>query len=237
MADLYGSTNLPVAAPGTNDAISDPALGTILSWAQAVLEYECETSWLTIAPGEPLVRKVRPWKPERADFGADTELPALFCYSDDEKPQRYTDELFGRDRAIILLWIFPPGTQYALAQRSGILSGLEAALHKAIEMALGRHPAWVDSGDTDPDAATYGSSILDRAGLVHLRFTDARHAEIQIDMKAGATKFPAAMFEFSAREYFEQGTPSGLGSSIQMTIEQNGHADPAFTQVDIEPDS
>lgn len=237
MADTYGATTLPVSAPAALEAISDPGLSTILRWAKAIIESECETAWLTIAPGEPISRKERPWKPERSDFGASTDLPALFCYSDDQKPQRFADDLFGREREIVLLWVFPPGPHYELAQRSGILSGLEATLHKAIEMALGRHPAWVDPGDTDTDAPTYGSSILTRGGFGNLWFTDARHAEITIDAKSGAATYPAAMFEIKAREYFTQGTPTGLGTSIQMTFNQNGNADPAFVQTDIEPDA
>jgi hypothetical protein len=229
MTDLYGATSLPVVAPAENEAISDPALGTLLRWAQAVIEFECATAWSVVAPNEPIVRKGRPWKPEQSDFGADTDLPALFCYSD--------DEYFGGDRTISLLWVFPPGPYYELAQRSGILKGLRSALHKALEMALGRHPAWVDPEDTDEDAAAYGSSLLDRGGFVHLRFTDARHAEIQIDTSGAGATYPAVMFEFEAREYFTQGAPTGLGSAIQMTFNQNGSASPAFVQTDIEPDA
>src|SRR5512145_1435561 len=173
MTDLYGSAPLPVAAPAApTDALSDPALNTLLRWAKAIIEFECGVAWAAVAPGEPLVRKTRPHRPERHDFGSVNELPALFCYSDNARPQRYADALFGRDRTIALLWVFAPSDQFAAAKRSGILTGLGAALHKALEMALGRHPAWVDAGDPDPAAARFGSSILGRAGFERLTFVE-----------------------------------------------------------------
>lgn len=238
MTDLYGSAPLPVAAPAApTDALSDPALNAVLRWALAILNFECGAAWAAVAPGETLVRKTRAHRPERNDFGSVNELPALFCYSDNSRFQRYADALFGRDRTISLLWVFSPSDQFAAAERSGILAGLGAALHKAVEMSLGRHPGWVDTGDTDPHAARFGSSILNRTGFERLTFVESRYASIDLELPKGKASFDAVHFEFSAREYFHQGPLAESGSSIHLTINQNPSA-PAFVQVtDCEPPS
>jgi hypothetical protein len=235
VSDSYGAVLLPVEAPASpSHALSDTSIDTLLRWAKNIIEAKCGTAWAYVAPGEPIVRRVVSHRPERADFGADSGLPALFCYSDEGAPKRFADALFGRERNIVLLLVLPPCTQFDLARRSGVLSGLTAALHGALEgEPEWRDPAWVDYDDTDVAAPRWGSNILDRCGFDQMRMTVARQAEIPIDLQHGRAEYQAAYFEFAVVEYFRPGTPTSIGSSIGLTTNQNGNTSPAFVQTDV----
>lgn len=201
MADSYGATTLPVTAPSLveeyTEPVGDPGIVTVLSFAAAVLEYEAGHAWEEVAPGEPLIRKARPHDPREEDFSA-SALPALFAYRGDGRATRWSDGYWVEERPITLLWVYPPAQAEKMPARRGVGVALGRALHKALGPLNGRHPAWVVSGDTDEDAAAYGSDVLTHGGFQRLDVTSVRAAEIMI----GQAKYDGITIELEAREVF-----------------------------------
>lgn len=226
MTDTYGLTALPVALPGTGASVGDPGRDVLLAFLSAVITEECGAAWAVRAPGETLVRRTHAHDPNEEDF-ASNDLPALFCYRGDGRAYHFADGEFGDEIQIAVLWVFPPTTAERQADRRSIAVGLSRAIHKALGPLNGRHPAWVAAGDTDPFAADYGSSLLTLGGFETVRLDSFREATVKIDR----AEYPAFELLLVCREDFAPGAAAGLGTSIELTIEQNGHASPAFTQV------
>jgi hypothetical protein len=89
------------------------------------------------------------------------------------------------------------------------------ALHKALGPLNGRHPAWVVTGDTDTDAAAYGSDVLAHGGFQRLEVVAVRHAEITV----GQAKYDAVTVDVEAREVLTQDVT--LSGSTQITIRRD----------------
>jgi hypothetical protein len=225
MADTFGLTSLPLASPVGTASIADPGRDVLLSFLSAVITAECATAWAVRAPGEPVIRNGYAHDPNEEDFVA-KRLPALYVYRGDAKPGQFTDAEFGDETPVNALWVFPPAPSLRQYERRAIAQGLSRAIHKALGPLNGRHPSWVVAGDTDPYAAAYGSSVLTHGGFEWVRLTSSSEAAV----KVGSDEFAAVLLELGCREDFVAGTPTGLGTEIHMTIEQNGHADPAFVQ-------
>lgn len=231
MTDLYGATSLPVASvvDAEAEAIADPARATVLAFCRAVIEAECETAWEALAPGEPLVRTAHLHDPRHEDLGSNT-LPALFCFRGTQgKPQQYDDGTWGDETPIELLWVFPPAPHANQATRRGIRMGLSRALHKALGPLNGRHPSWVAVGDTDPYAATYGSSILTLGGFFSIGIETVREAEIKIDTGTGPVDLNGVLVTLACREDYEPGTVFS-GSQTIIVQQRDGDGVDGFTQ-------
>lgn len=201
MADSYGATTLPVTAPSLveeyTEPVGDPGIVTLLNFVAAVLEYEAGDAWDAVAPGEPICSKTRPHNPRKEDFSRET-LPALFAYPGDAKYTRWADGYWVRERPITLLWVHPPAQDGWMPARRGVQTAIGAALHKALGPLNGRHPAWVVTGDTDEDAAVYGSCVLTHGGFQSLEMGTVREADITV----GDVQYDGVTVEIQAREVF-----------------------------------
>ena len=218
MTFSYGATTLPVTAPSLVEAytepVGDPGLGVVLAFAAAVLEYEVGAAWEEVAPGEPLIRHARPHDPREEDFET-TALPTLFAYRGDGKLSRWSDGYWVEERPITLLWAYPPAQAAKMPGRRGVPVAIGRALHKALGPLNGRHPAWVVTGDTDTDAAAYGSDVLAHGGFQRLEVVAVRHAEITV----GQAKYDAVTVDVEAREVLTQDVT--LSGSTQITIRRD----------------
>ena len=215
MTFSYGATTLPVTAPSLVEAytepVGDPGLGVFLAFAKAVLEYEVGAAWEEVAPGEPLIRHARPHDPREEDFGT-TSLPTLFAYRGDGKLSRWSDGYWVEERPIALLWVYPPAQAEKMPGRRGVPVAIGRALHEALGPLNGRHPAWVVTGDTDPDAAAYGSDVLAHGGFQRLEVVAVRHAEITV----GQAKYDAVTVDVEAREVLTQTVTFSGASAITI---------------------
>src|SRR5512145_2731662 len=204
MADSFGKTSLPVAPVARNaggeptEPIGDPGLAVLASWAAAVLTAECGAAWLDLARGEPIVRRIYAHDPEKEDFDP-AHMPALFAHRGDGKHKHFADGEWGEERSISLLWVYPPAG-FEMPARRGIAVALGRALGKALGPLNGRHPAWVVTGDPDPSAARYGSSILTHGGFPTLNLTDTRTAEVTLEH---GVKYDGVVLELEAREDYQ----------------------------------
>ena len=218
MPDLYGATELPVQVPGAGETVGDPALDTLAAFIAAVLQFECWDAWEAVAKGEPLVRAAHTHNPRERDLSANL-LPGLFLFRSQVDPQSFTDADIGSESVITCLWVFPPTKDAVAATRLPIIAALERALHRAIGPRNGRHPAWVASGDTDPYAARYGSSILTHGGLMTATLGQFQHAAVEVQ----ETTFEAVQFELRIREDY---VPGDTLSGSQYIIVRRDAATP-----------
>ena len=194
-----------------------------------MLTAECGAAWLAIAPGETLIRKVHNHDPQQEDFTAE-ELPALFCWRADPKPQHFEDEHYGDESTIDLLWVFPPTASLTQSKRRSIALGLSRALHKALGPLNGRHPAWVVAGDTDPFAARYGSSLLDWGSFRMIEIDSVRSADIPIHSRDTTVNYHGVFLSLKCQEEFVTGD-SFDGFPTLITInQQTTDGDVGFVQ-------
>jgi len=241
MTDYHGAAPLPVASRGsdpadpteTSPAFSDPGLVVLADFMRAVIRDEVNTAFATDFATEGAVcRKAYPHDP-REDLLESNYLPALFCWRGSIDPKRFGDKgLDGTESTVQCFWVFPPADELAMTQMAPVLHGIAAALVKAIEAGNGRHPAYVVTGDTDPFAADYGSSILDHGGFWVVDFDgDFRFSEVRI---GAAEPLQAIFWQLKVREHHVPGVPDDRGDAIHLTIDQPGD-DPIFSQEIWEP--
>jgi hypothetical protein len=165
MADTFGALELPAQIPTASDTVTDPALDVIGEFSAAVLNFYAGDAWAWAAvavDSTPFVKTVNTHNPEDVEFNS-RDLPALFLWRSRGITERLADDwLIARDN-VTLLWVPRPEAQKKRARRSPIFNAFEKFLAPAFEN--GRDPAWIKAGDTDPFAASRGSSFLDWAGL------------------------------------------------------------------------
>lgn len=153
MADTFGSVELPVAVDA--EPIGDPALAKLGAFLQAVLNAKLSAAWVALRPrtGDAAlpVRTVLTRSPKRAF--ADKVLPALFVYRTRAEFTRDAEDFDQDHGEIRVTWIFPPDPEAKEAPRSQFFNAVAKTVRAAIEAE--RHPAWVDTIDTDPNDAQY----------------------------------------------------------------------------------
>src|SRR5688572_28412418 len=163
MAHAFGLLPLPTTAPAVGTTAGDPALDKLRDFFAAVLNAYGQTAWSAVAPTQQVVAFKFSRKPEEGNF-VDRQLPAIFLWRERRVRQRLADEFITATTQLVLLWVPEPAEQEKNASRwpfaaNAIYDVIVAAVH------LERHTGWIDSGDTDPLAATRGSNILDRCLL------------------------------------------------------------------------
>lgn len=171
MADQYGDLQVPAQqppddGPGAGQPV-DRVLDCIGAYLKAVLIADIGEMWDAAAPGlAGVVRRVFTADPEDVLLN-ESHLPALFVWDPEQaNHQQLADDWWTTDRSIVVLWMLEPGAIDKREIRMRIQSSLTETIHHSL--AMGRHPAWVDPNDTDPTAATRGSVLIKRAGLITL---------------------------------------------------------------------
>lgn len=166
MGDHFGAMTLPATAGQL-----DPALGTLLSFARAVLLASVQPGWGDLDPRQ-IVHTTGAYDPRRGAI-VDDKLPGLFAFRSRGDFTDLAQGLVEHEGAITIAWIFPPGR----VERRELQDAVVVALAKALAVALsdGRHPAWTHPDDeADPDAirlpaaaptvdTTYSGAALDGA--------------------------------------------------------------------------
>ncbi len=168
MSDTFGALPIPLPAPAdpTTQAVGDPALDVWASYFKAVVNANGGAAWAAAFPRRsgtqaspgaqiPPVLATFTHQPTDETIAPFNEnaLPALFVYRASGPGPKYEgiDRRVARD-VMIVLWVFPTGSQAADRIRAPYVNGLVKILEKAVEDY--RDPAWVYPGDTDPTAAT-----------------------------------------------------------------------------------
>lgn len=167
MADRFGAISLPASPPAKDEALTDPLLTYALGYFKAVINANGTAAWQARIPdGSIPVNKTHPHDPLELSF-VENDLPALYMWETDGSEgttERLAEDIFIDHRNVHVLWIMPPEPEEKQKYRVQFTNAVRKSLILAIER--GRHPAWVVSGDTDPQAATRGSVFMRWAGII-----------------------------------------------------------------------
>lgn len=164
MADQFGALEFPAQAPNlaAGDSVTDPRLDKLGGFLQAVLNADVGLAWNVVSPGKKFVEQMFTNDPADSTFN-ERDLPSLFVYDARSTSNQMADDLVEDVSQVTVLWVPQNVDQARRSLRSTGVNGLKKSVERAFY--LGRHPAWVDPGDPDPDAAMLGSVLMTRAGL------------------------------------------------------------------------
>ncbi len=168
MADAYGAIALPLAAPGDDEAATDPGLSLIGNYFAAVLNARAQTAWSVVDPPItglataagpvviPVVKTVYTHDPNEVVFN-ERDLPGLFLWrSGGAKPEWIAEDYRTTNDTVTCLWIFAPAQQQSRRIRRPFWNGVYKLLDRAIEAQ--RDPAFAVEDDPDPLAATVAAA-------------------------------------------------------------------------------
>lgn len=162
MADTFGAVPVPIPPPCGEEPVSDPALGHLAAFVRAVLNADAAGAWSRVARTQP-VNRIFTHDPEKVDV-SDRDFPAVFVWREASNPVRVADDWMTDTALFEILWLFEPAPQLKQARRAPFLNGILKPLMRAFH--VGRHPAWVLAGDTDPRAQTRGSLLWKHCGFM-----------------------------------------------------------------------
>lgn len=224
MPDTFGALQLPAQIPAAGKSVTDPALDVIGAFCQAVMNKYAGDAWAAVAPESPvLVKSVNVHDPQDAEFSS-SMLPGLFLWRSRSVIEYLADDVMVDHATVQIAWVPSPAVQKKRANRRGIFNGVAKTL--SVALWNGRDSAFIDAGDTDPDAASRGSVLADRAGLMTLfvaKGLTPTSVEIQVD--GGETrKYIGYAMEIEIQEALEF-DPSVHGvapTSVQVDIDEDG---------------
>jgi hypothetical protein len=200
-------------APGDVTPVIDPALETLGAFFRAMIEHYCGDAWASIAPGEPIVRKLSiGHDPEEFDFqDGDTPLLALWRESEGT-PHRLTDGNAQGTSTVHVLWVMAPADEQKLAARSPFFN----LVNKAMLLALAneRDPCWIKAGrESNPVDRTYGSYVWGYAGIDGWDYAGLRRVPIKVPIGGQHQDFASYLATWTIRESTDN-DPAAFGSTI-----------------------
>lgn len=196
VTDRFGAITLPVEIPQGKEPVSDRFLFYALDYFKAFVNAKGARAWNAVQPGQLPIKTTFAHDPEQVAFNT-SDLPALFMWRDESGAAGGAfspasafewiaeDYLIAND-TVRILWCFPIAEQSIRRIREPILNGLVKAMAVAFE--IGRDPSWRVPGDTDGQAATYGSLFVHWAGCMFLAMSRWQRRALVIHTSEGTTK-------------------------------------------------
>lgn len=241
MGDIFGALPLPVPVPtartdlpttiaATAVSLADPCLDTLLSYIQAVLDFELTTTWAIRAPGNQIKKAARFTSTNDPLEGTllDNQLPGLFLFrSKGENATKYAGDLPATEEVLILQWVFPADTQHKERLRNNVINGLTKALVLALEHGV--HPAWTVTTDNAQTAAIrlaaatpIAATVYSGAGLTGLTgggtVNAARPVSVTTTAATGAYNVASAITITGTLPSGE----TGFTDTLQLTLANGG---------------
>lgn len=200
-------------APGDVTPVIDPALETLGAFFRAMLERYCGEAWRSLAPGEPLVRKLSiGHDPEQVDF-CENDTPLLALWRNAEgKPTRLTDHNAQSNTTVSVLWVMAPADEQKLAARSPFFN----LVHKTFLLALAqeRDPCWIKAGqEANPIDRTYGSYVWGYAGIDGWDYAGLQRVAVQVPTGDGSQTYGSYLATWTIQESSEA-DPTAYGTTI-----------------------
>lgn len=182
MAHKVGALVLPAPSPAPGQSLADPALDILVEYFQVALETWLGEAWKSVAPKEPICKKVSKHDPEDCDF-FEGDLPLLSVWrSGDATNSRLADAYQESITQLRVLWVPPPTTTAKKVVRYNFLNGFSKAINEAV--TLSRIPQYVHSSEVgDAAAECYGSDIEDLCGIDVWRVQSV--APVPVDVPRG----------------------------------------------------
>lgn len=196
MSDSSGALTFPLVATRDGQIAGDPALGYLGEFLRVSLNQRCNGMWNSpgVCPGRDTVANVFQHDPKK--LFDELRLPALYLWRGKSTHERIADELFKRSSDIYLAWIFEGAAEAHLVKRSPFLNAVAAAMQLAL--IVDRHPLWLVDGDTDPKAATHGSSITGYCGWSRLQAAEDEPQEFIFQRIEPSVPLPYYGFQMRA---------------------------------------
>lgn len=138
------------------------------AYLQAFLRRYAGAAWKAAAPGSlDIVQGVYTHDPEQYFFKVE-HLPALYLFRTDGAPtaEQITADVRYEEDTVRVFWVLPPADQLKQPGRARAISRVGRFIKQAL--LRGQDPSFVIDGDTDPQAATWGSVVIRHAGLTKL---------------------------------------------------------------------
>lgn len=170
MADSFGLLTLPASAGDT--PVGDPGLYKLAQFIAAVINDNTSTAWSSAQPAPggsetPTVKTILLFNPEQQSAN-DEHFPALFVWRELGRLGENAQDRLESIDTVKLLWVFPKRARTEARAREQFANSVVKSVAKAIR--LGRDSAWLDTGDTDPVAASVAadadSFLLSKATLL-----------------------------------------------------------------------
>jgi hypothetical protein len=202
----FGALPLPAPAPGAGETAGDPGLDVVLSFCMAVLLADVNAAYKAVAPETGnVVKNVFSHNPADGVF-EQKQLPALYAWRTTGDSERLADDIELDSSVISMLWVFVPAKQDNQRVRSPLINAVAKALKAAL--LTGRHPAWQQTGDPEPQAAWNGSFLWEWAGWWSLDKVSTKPASLDVDFDGEKARFPALQIDLTVHERAVRGLPS-----------------------------
>lgn len=180
MSDYFGALALdivpiPVRGPtvggvigGFDQPAGDPLLYYLGSYLQAVVNSRCGAAYAGLDPRKDrptlnglAVTEVDYVDPADHSFNA-RDLPAFFISRDTFPAARIADDMYVQRSHIAVSWVPRPDNLQRRQEITPFVNAIAMTVNRAI--IRGRDPGWIVPGDTDPQATTFGSSLIGWTG-------------------------------------------------------------------------
>jgi hypothetical protein len=230
----YGAIELPLPEPTTDtEAVTDPALDTILAFCQAVLNTNGMAGWAALAGDDKLpVKSVHAHDPEENALNS-KHFPALYLFrSSAAEPAAWiADDYRVTTDELTLIWVFPWAPQGVQKRRTAYVNGLLKLLDAGF--AEQRDPAWIATGDTDPDATRLGSHLLTRAGLWSLTPGRWQRAPVAVNVEGATGKERIAYWAVRLPLVVQERLVRATGGPLKGNVKVQTTDDPAFVKAEL----
>jgi hypothetical protein len=202
--DKFGSLPLdPVPSPVRGETKGDvigsfqqPAGDNLIfylgEYLKTVINAKCGPAWAQIekfdsktmsASGRLPVNELDYVDPEDRAFNA-RDLPALYLYRDSFPATKVGDDMYAQTSRVAAYWVPSPAVLQRRQERATFVNAIAAVINRAI--IRGRDPSWIVPGDTDPDAADFGSSLLIWTGCyAPIALVESKRSVVQIEGHEG----------------------------------------------------
>jgi len=233
MSHNFGLLELPAEPPVGDDPLTDKGLAMLGDFLATVVRFYLKDAWSTVAPSEPVIRKVLCYDPKDYAFGL-SDLPALYLWRLKSVPERDADDLWTSTDTVWAMWVYPPSASHNAPKQEPIFNGYS----KCVQMAIhrGKDPSWVNADDTDANKDFQGSSLFRLAGFDRVDISQIEQSSLIV----GSESYPAILTTFEVQETATLdpallGFASGL--ELHVTTAETLEADALTFNERIRPDA
>lgn len=191
MSSGVAGINVPkVPVPDSPSGV--PYIDTIATeLAQGIRRYTANL-WTSIAPNEPIIKKLYVRRPDAGDFKVD-DLPAFYVWPTRVlERKRLADEIVIKKVRLTLMWVYPPAQEVKFQKRLSFWPNIDDALHLMVDPA----------GSSARQSSEFdGYTIQTLAGLYDAFLGDAEQTTISLGKEGLEVDYFAVAWVFDAVVY------------------------------------
>jgi hypothetical protein len=213
VGDVIGAYPIPTG---------DPLLYYVGDYLKTVINSRCGAAYAELdLLGRAPVLEVDYIDPADSSFNA-RDLPALYMYRDTFPASRIADDMYVQKSHLACHWVPCPDNLQRRQELAPFVNAVAMVINRAI--IRGRDASWIVAGDTDTQAATFGSSLIGWTGADRpFAFIESKRILIEIEGHKGQytglkviLQAEELLHEDPALRYF---TPTLLDQEIQQRLD------------------